>query len=260
MWVSNGQARKLVYDSTWGGVVTKWAWDANDIRVDYGNAIYNDHGLQYGYLVFAAAVVGLLDPGWLSKRENRDWVNLLIRDYANPVTDQYFPFSRAFDWYHGHSWATGLDAFVDGKSLESTSEDAHSLYAIKLWGHVIGDQAMIARATLQLAVLKRSLQNYFLMESGNRNQPIRFIANKAVGIVRVLIWSIISHADLIISYLRTKSTIPHGLARSMSIFMAYICFHCAQSPHSQELESLSVKNGVNSSTTTCSRINLGLGY
>jgi endo-1,3(4)-beta-glucanase len=184
-WVSNKQNRTLAYDSIWGGVVAQWAWDVNDIRVEFGNAIYNDHNLQYGYWVFAAAVVAFLDPSWLQRWENKNWVNLLVRDYANPVADQNFPFSRAFDWYHGHSWATGLDAFPDGKSLESTSEDAHSLYAIKLWGHVIGDEAMVARANLQLAIFKRSLQNYFLMESSNIQQPRRFIGNKAAGIVRM---------------------------------------------------------------------------
>jgi endo-1,3(4)-beta-glucanase len=111
-------------------------------------------------------------------------VNSLVRDYANGAeNDIYFPFSRSFDWYHGHSWAKGLFESADGKDEESSSEDVFSTYAVKMWGRVIGDPNMEARGNLQLAVLARSLRNYFLMESTNVNQPANFIRNKATGIV-----------------------------------------------------------------------------
>ena len=43
-------------------------------------------------------------------------VNTLVRDASNPSTnDGYFPVSRSFDWYHGHSWAKGLFDSGDGK-------------------------------------------------------------------------------------------------------------------------------------------------
>jgi endo-1,3(4)-beta-glucanase len=183
--VSNSQKHHLVYENTWGGVVTSWAYDVKSVGVDYGNVIYNDHHFHYGYWVYAASVVATLDPTWISDHtsENKVWVNALIRDFANPVQDKHFPFSRSFDWYHGHSWATGIDAQVDGKNEESTSEDVFAIYAVKLWGHVTGDVVMEARSNLQLAILKRSLRNYFLMESDNKNQPPNFIDNKAPGIV-----------------------------------------------------------------------------
>ena len=120
-------------------------------------------------------MIASLDPSWLKEGINKDWVNALIRDYASPVDDGLFPFSRSFDWYHGHSWATGHDAFVDGKNQESSSEDSHALYAIKLWANVIGDRSMESRANLQLAILKRSLHHYFLFDNDNSNQPSRFI-------------------------------------------------------------------------------------
>jgi endo-1,3(4)-beta-glucanase len=176
-----------MYDPTWGGVVTSWAYDHKNVDLDYGNAKYNDHHFHYGYWVYTAAVAAKMDPDWLSSRDGKAvkvWINSLIRDFASPITnDQYFPFSRAFDWYHGHSWATGLDALIDGKNEESTSEDAHSYYAMKLWGHVIGDTAMEMRASLQLAILRRSFKSYFLYEQGNQHLPARFIANKNAGIV-----------------------------------------------------------------------------
>lgn len=80
----------------------------------FGNTQYNDHHFHYGYHILAAAAIAHLDPSWLSA--NKDYVNALVRDVANPSTqDTYFPTWRAFDWYHGHSWAHGLYASYDGK-------------------------------------------------------------------------------------------------------------------------------------------------
>jgi endo-1,3(4)-beta-glucanase len=42
---------------------------------------------------------------------------------------------------------------------------------------------MEARGNLMLAVQARTLQNYFLLESSNVNQPAQFIGNKAAGIL-----------------------------------------------------------------------------
>ncbi|CAI4219977.1 unnamed protein product [Parascedosporium putredinis] len=109
---------------------------------------------------------------------------MLVRDYANPsAKDSYFPESRAFDWYHGHSWATGLYASMDGKNQESSSEDVMSIYAVKMWGTVTGDSLMAARGNLQLAVLSRAVQHYYLMTSDNAVQPPEFINNKVAGIL-----------------------------------------------------------------------------
>jgi endo-1,3(4)-beta-glucanase len=109
---------------------------------------------------------------------------MLVRDAANPSTqDPYFPFSRAFDWYHGHSFAKGLFESADSKDQESSSEDAFFSYALKMWGRVIGDRSMEARGNLMLAIQARTLKSYFLMESDNHIQPPNFIANKAMGIV-----------------------------------------------------------------------------
>ncbi|KAJ5469997.1 Glycoside hydrolasefamily 81 [Penicillium desertorum] len=49
---------------------------------------------------------------------------MFVRDAGNSVEDDpYFPFSRSFDWFNGHSWAKGLFESFDGKDQESTSED-----------------------------------------------------------------------------------------------------------------------------------------
>ena len=98
-------------------------------------------------------------------------------------SDPYFPLSRAFDWFHGHSWAKGLFESWDGKDQESTSEDAYFSYGLKLWGSAIGDNALMQRANLMLAIQKRVFRHYFLLESDNQNQPSQFLKNKVTGIV-----------------------------------------------------------------------------
>lgn len=87
--------------------------------VDFGNTYYNDHHFHWGYFVLTAAVLGHIDPDWA--RDNKEYVDMFVRDYANPsAQDEYFPQHRSFDWYHGHSWAHGLYASMDGKVGGST--------------------------------------------------------------------------------------------------------------------------------------------
>jgi endo-1,3(4)-beta-glucanase len=128
----------------WKGVVSGAAYGGN-LGADFGNTAYNDHHFHWGYFVFTASVIAYLDKSWLTPA-NRDWVDMLVRDYANPSPDDpYFPQSRAFDWFDGHSWAHGLFESWDGKDQESSSEDVMAAYAIKQWGYATGDAAMEAR-------------------------------------------------------------------------------------------------------------------
>ena len=163
---------KLVYDYTWRGLVSDAGYKTGDPNADFGNTYYNDHHFHYGYFVRTAAVIARLDgkglPGnlpagtWLTK--NKEWVNTLVRDVANPsATDPFFPVSRNFDWWHGHSWASGLFARTDGKDEESSSEDINWAYAMNLWGYVTGDTAMESRGALMLAVLNRAINTYMLI-------------------------------------------------------------------------------------------------
>lgn len=184
VFVNNTQPEPLVYDQVWKGVVSGATYrPPYDPGLDFGNTLYNDHHFHYGYFLYTAAVIGYLDPDWLDQGSNKEWVNSLARDFANPVTDEYFPFQRAFDWFHGHSWAKGLFESGDGKDQESTSEDTFATYALKMWGKIIRDGNMEARANLQLALQARSLRNYFLMTSDNKNQPPSFLQNKVTGIL-----------------------------------------------------------------------------
>lgn len=107
IFINNNQPNPLVYEQSWKGVVST-AGMGGDPGVDFGNSFYNDHHFHYGYFVYAASVIGYLDPSWLSNQRNRNWINMLVRDFGNPGQDDYFPFSRSFDWYNGHSWVSSI--------------------------------------------------------------------------------------------------------------------------------------------------------
>ncbi|ODV88378.1 glycoside hydrolase family 81 protein [Tortispora caseinolytica NRRL Y-17796] len=182
LWVSNTQQTKLVYDSKFRGIVSVSGLASSG--ADFGNGYYNDHHFHYGYFVHAAAVLALYDPSWIANPANKTWVDMLVRDIANPSEDDaFFPVSRAFDWFHGHSWAKGLFGSGDGKDEESTSEDYHHIYGIMLWAMVTGDSSMEHRAAMQLAIMKQSFNHYFLYTSGNNTMPSATVANKVSGIL-----------------------------------------------------------------------------
>ena len=102
---SNTQVVPLCYDTTWKGMVSTARYGSGGSGADFGNTWYNDHHFHYGYMVYAAAVLGHLDPTWLTPA-NLDYINCLVRDVANPSSqDPYFPVFRIFDWFVGHSWA-----------------------------------------------------------------------------------------------------------------------------------------------------------
>lgn len=182
VFTNNTQIYPLVYESAWGGVVSSASYVTGDSGADFGNTYYNDHHFHYGYHVLTAAIIGHLDGAWLTA--NKDWVDMLVRDYANPSpVDPFFPVNRMFDWYHGHSFAHGLFESADGRDQESSSEDTMAAYAIKMWGMVSGDVNMAARGNLMLAVQARALNMYYLYSDGNTVEPSDFVGNRVAGIL-----------------------------------------------------------------------------
>lgn len=186
-WLNNTQPTPFIYDTLCKGVTSSAANKAGGSSMDdYGAPFYNDHHFHYGYYVHTAAVIAMLDKKvgdgtWAEK--NKDWVNSLVRDAANPSSeDTHFPVSRMFDYFSGHSWAHGMFASADGKDEESSSEDYNFAYGMKLWGEVIGDEEMAARGSLMIAIMKRSMNLYFLYKDDNTIQPSNFIANRVAGI------------------------------------------------------------------------------
>ncbi|KAL3237700.1 endo-1,3(4)-beta-glucanase RNJ42_00687 [Nakaseomyces bracarensis] len=181
-FTQNRQQLPLRYDTTWGGIIS--SGQSGD---DFGNSYYNDHHFHYSYHIIAAAILTKVDRDvgdgkWYG--QNRTWVENLIRDYANPSeNDPFFPMYRSFDWFNGHSWAKGLFESGDGKDEESSSEDVNSCYALKLWGIVSGNRALVNRSDVQLGILNTSLNQYFLYDDRNKTEPAQFIKNKVSGIL-----------------------------------------------------------------------------
>ena len=54
LWLEARNGDPLVYDATYGGLVTEKGLYDHD--ADFGNGYYNDHHFHYGYLLHAAAV------------------------------------------------------------------------------------------------------------------------------------------------------------------------------------------------------------
>ena len=143
-YVANQQLHPLYYDDTWKGIVSNAGF--NDPGADFGNTYYNDHHFHYSYFVYTSAVIGYLDPAWLGQGDNRAWTNMLVKDFAeSEYKGRDYPFSRCFDWWHGHSWAKGLWESADGKDQESSGEDGFASFAVKMWGRVSGDGGMEKR-------------------------------------------------------------------------------------------------------------------
>jgi endo-1,3(4)-beta-glucanase len=146
-YIDNQQRYPLYYDDSWKGVVSSAGFP--DPTLDFGNAYYNNHGPHWSYFIYTAAVIGALEPEWLDTGDNKAWTNMLVKDCAeSDYTRRDYPFYRCFDWWHGHSWNLGLVEAPDGKEVESTSEDAFSAYAMKLWGRVSGDTNLERRGTV----------------------------------------------------------------------------------------------------------------
>lgn len=178
--LTNTQRFPLHYDTKFGGVISLGEW------ADFGATWYNDHHFHYGYIIHAAAVVGYIDAknGGTWAQDNKDWVNALIRDVANPTEeDTFFPVSRMFDWFHGHSWASGLFENGNGKNEESSSEDYNFAYGAKLWGQVIGDKSLEYRSDVMISIMSASMNDYFLYSDDNKVEPPPIVKHKVSGIL-----------------------------------------------------------------------------
>uniref|UniRef100_A0A060TAI1 glucan endo-1,3-beta-D-glucosidase n=1 Tax=Blastobotrys adeninivorans TaxID=409370 RepID=A0A060TAI1_BLAAD len=185
VFATNHQQNPLVYDTTWKGLVSIAGVDG-DPNADFGNSFFNDHHFHYGYFIHCAAVIALIDESYGGKwlEQNRAFVDNLVRDVANPSHDDpYFPVFRSFDWFSGHSWAKGLFLSGDGKDEESSSEDYHFAYGMKLWGKVCGDPAMEARGNLMIAIMNRSMNLYMLFADDNPIVPKQIHGNRVSGIL-----------------------------------------------------------------------------
>lgn len=179
-WLEGSNTSPLVYDRTWGGIVSAQGLD--DPGAAFGNGYYNDHHFHYGYHIYAAAVLAKEDVAWRDR--HREQVLHLVRDIANPSPeDPHYSTLRHFDGYVGHSWASGLFAFGDAKNQESTSEAVHAWYAVSLWGLVTENERLRDLGRTLLAMEIRSARRYWQIPSTNEVYPAPFRDNKVVGVL-----------------------------------------------------------------------------
>jgi len=128
---------RLVYDDTWGGIIDDTGINNRMGNSDNGNAFYESHIGQFGYLVFAYAVAGYFNQDFIS--QNKDTALLFVRDIANPYEyDDDFPLWRNKDWYFGYSIASGLSPNqTKGKYTSNIGENIFGYYGCYLLSLVL---------------------------------------------------------------------------------------------------------------------------
>jgi len=179
-WFTSQTPDRLIYDRTWGGIISSNG--INDRGADFGLGWYNDVHFHLGYFVYAAAVVAKEDQAWGNQWATH--VNDIVRGFANPSQDASFPVTRMKDWYAGHSWASGLFEFGDGKNQESSSESINGYYGLYLWGLVRNNANLRDLGRVMLAQEIRTTNKYWHMD--NRNNEVydqAFADNGCVGIL-----------------------------------------------------------------------------
>jgi len=163
------QYNTFVYDNTWGGIISHLGLDNCAGNSDSGNAFYQSHIGQYGYLIFAYAVSGYFDLNFINS--NTDTALLFARDIVNPYEfDNYFPLWRNKDWYFGFSISSGLSPQqARGKETSNIGESILGYYGCYLLSLLLNDQDELKNWSLaMLASEISSLQYYFQYISQNR--------------------------------------------------------------------------------------------
>jgi len=180
-WLDGTNPDTLLYDTTWGGLVSTNG--VSDPNADFGMGYYQDHHFHFGYHIYAAAVLAKADAAWGSAYE--DQVMHYVRDIVEPSgADPQYPLTRSKDWYMGSSWANGLiTAFGDSKNQESTSEGVNAWYAVYLYGLAMNNDRVRDIGRLALATEIRSAQKYWQITAADDIYPEPFNANKVVGIL-----------------------------------------------------------------------------
>lgn len=173
-------ARGTHYDTFWGGIVSRLAWN---FGLDFGNVVYNDHHYHWGYFITSAAMLVDLLPDMKKDEKFTDFINMFIRDGANPsMEDKYFPRFRAFDWFDMHSWSKGTIPDASGKDLESTSEETNFHYGITMWGKVTDNEKLHQLAATVLTINTAACKEFFVFKLDNKNHPPAFLKFHTVGI------------------------------------------------------------------------------
>jgi endo-1,3(4)-beta-glucanase len=175
-WVTGGNADTLVYDKTYGGIVTMNG--LADAMADFGSGWYSDHHFHYGYFIFAAGVVARFDaPNFEANKGNYD---AIARDICSTEADSDFPYARHKDFYDGHSWASGLYSQANGKGQESSSEAANAYYACYLYGLATANVPLQQHSHTLLSLEILSAQTYWHISDHSMYDPL-FATGRMAG-------------------------------------------------------------------------------
>lgn len=165
------EEKYFLYDTTVGSLIAQ--------KPEFGSDSYNDHHFHYGYFIYAAAVLAKEDKQFLT--EYRKTIDLIIADIAlsnkndqidNINFSSLFPTMRVFDFYEGHSWASGTAPFLDGNNQESSSEALNAWYAIWLWGKVTESDLYTQLGSYLFSTELNSTNNYwFAVKGANYSFP-----------------------------------------------------------------------------------------
>ena len=150
----------FVYDEEAHGMV--------GMTPSFGSEEFNDHHFHYGYLLFAAGLLGEADPA-LAMR----WapvMDLVAADLGSAGGNGAFPDLRVFDVYAGHSWASGTSPFADGNNQESSSEAATAWTGLATWAAATGNEMLRTQATWMLSLEAQSGATYWT--DVDRSQPL----------------------------------------------------------------------------------------
>ncbi|OMJ27828.1 Endo-1,3(4)-beta-glucanase 1 [Smittium culicis] len=183
-WLDSRGSNKLIYDTIWGGIVTKHG--LADQGADFGNSMYNDHHFHYGHYIYAVSVIlflfGTNDP-WFSQYKSR--IFALVQDYTNSdLHSKYFTPFRHMDFFDGNSWANGLHVFENSRNQESTSESVNAYYSAYLFYHCVGD--LYSANIMNLLLTSEILSSQYYWHTGSQSKqiyPHEFSSNCIVGVL-----------------------------------------------------------------------------
>jgi endo-1,3(4)-beta-glucanase len=125
------------------------------------------------YFLYAAAIMARIDSTFIDRFGTH--VDTIFHDVAHfssgdsrevGAGELFFPLARHKSWFDGHSFATGMFPFGNGKSQESSSEAVNCYYGAYLWSLVrSGEQSsdMTDFARLLLAMEIRGAKTYWHM-------------------------------------------------------------------------------------------------
>ncbi|EYU44290.1 hypothetical protein MIMGU_mgv1a002257mg [Erythranthe guttata] len=161
-------ANGFLYDSKWGGIVTKQG--SLDSGADFGFGVYNDHHYHLGYFIYGISVLAKIDAVW--GRKYRPQAYSLMADFMNLSKSNYTRL-RCFDLWKLHSWAGGLTEFADGRNQEKHKRGGERLLLGRFNG--IG---LRSTATSSLS------DRLYPVKEGDKMYPEEFTReNRVVGVL-----------------------------------------------------------------------------